>query len=192
MGTVRIGSYTVPLIVLLIYISPMLEDVLPKDLFDRVYTAANDPSFPPPDPGVLPTWNGETGEHIKDIPLLRMYRVSRRKFRTLCSEGIDVVVSSCNVDIPSSIAHHVCSMGKSSRTSLTTMAQTPSLQCLRTVPVLLDLCSWEQMERSPTFAGPFSAKKKPRSTKCRTAESTFTSNMETSKRLYLFGRNTPS
>src|SRR5213078_3167991 len=72
----------------------MLADVLPKSLFDRVYTAANDPYFTPPDPGFLPTWNGRTGEHIKDIPLLRMYRVSRRRFRALCSEGIDVEVRS--------------------------------------------------------------------------------------------------
>src|SRR5947208_2343057 len=71
----------------------MLADFLPKAIFDRVYTAANDPYFTPPDPGFLPTWNGRTGEHIKDIPLLRMYRVSRRRFRTLCSEGIEVEVS---------------------------------------------------------------------------------------------------
>src|SRR5215472_15103929 len=72
----------------------MLANVLPKSLFDRVYTAANDPYFTPPDPGFLPTWNGRTGEHIKDIPLLRMYRVSRRRFRALCAEGIEVEVRS--------------------------------------------------------------------------------------------------
>ena len=70
----------------------MLEDVLPKDLFDRVYTASVDPHYTPADPGLLPTSNGQTGELIKNIPLLRMYRVSRRRFRTLCSEGIDVQV----------------------------------------------------------------------------------------------------
>ncbi|KAE9967440.1 hypothetical protein EG328_008182 [Venturia inaequalis] len=72
---------------------PLLEDVLPRDLFDRVYTAANDPFFSqdPPDPGFLPTWNGATGEHIKDVPLLRMIRCSRRKLRALCAENIEVV-----------------------------------------------------------------------------------------------------
>jgi hypothetical protein len=70
----------------------MLEDVLPKELFDTVYKAANDPYFPPPDPGKLPTWNGATGEHIKDVPLLRMYRVSRRRFRAHCAQGIEVNV----------------------------------------------------------------------------------------------------
>jgi hypothetical protein len=74
--------------------SPMLEDILPKELFDTVYKAANDPYFPPPDPGVLPTWNGATGEHLKDVPLLRMYRVSRRRMRTHCAQGIDVQVGT--------------------------------------------------------------------------------------------------
>jgi hypothetical protein len=82
----------------------MLEDVLPKELFDRIYTVANDPNFTPPDPGVLPTFNGKTGELIKNIPLLRMYRVSRRKFRTLCSEGIDVQASGYSL-VPS---HPLC------------------------------------------------------------------------------------
>jgi hypothetical protein len=71
---------------------PMLKDCLPPELFDRVYTAANDPNFEPPDPGILPTLNGRTGELLKNVPLLRMYRVSRRRFRSLCSEGIDVQV----------------------------------------------------------------------------------------------------
>ncbi|KAF2401057.1 FAD/NAD(P)-binding domain-containing protein [Trichodelitschia bisporula] len=69
---------------------PLLESVLPRPTWERVYTAANDPFFEPPDPGNLPTWNGATGELLKDIPLLRMRRVSRRKFRALCAEGIDV------------------------------------------------------------------------------------------------------
>jgi len=73
---------------------PLLKDCLPPELFDRVYTAANDTTFEPPDPGILPTWNGQTGELLKNVPLLRMYRVSRRRFRSLCSEGIDVQVFS--------------------------------------------------------------------------------------------------
>lgn len=74
----------------------MLADCLPKELFDRIYTAAVDPNFEPPDPGVLPTYNGQTGELMKNIPLLRMYRVSRRRFRKLCSEDIDIQVSAPN------------------------------------------------------------------------------------------------
>ncbi|OAL37074.1 hypothetical protein AYO20_03551 [Fonsecaea nubica] len=78
---------------------PMLADCLPQDLFDRVYTAAVDPTFVPPDPGHLPAINGQTGEVMKNIPLLRMYRVSRRRFRKLCSEGIDVQYNKKLVDI---------------------------------------------------------------------------------------------
>ncbi|KFY70810.1 hypothetical protein V498_10201, partial [Pseudogymnoascus sp. VKM F-4517 (FW-2822)] len=69
---------------------PLLRQCLPEALFDRLQSAANDPYFTPPDPGVLPTLNGKTGELLKEIPLLRMFRVSRRKFRSLCAEGISV------------------------------------------------------------------------------------------------------
>jgi hypothetical protein len=71
---------------------PLLRHCLPEALFDRLQSAANDPYFTPPDPGHLPTLNGETGELLKNIPLLRMFRVSRRKFRGLCAEGISVEV----------------------------------------------------------------------------------------------------
>ncbi|KFZ22699.1 hypothetical protein V502_02820 [Pseudogymnoascus sp. VKM F-4520 (FW-2644)] len=69
---------------------PLLRQCLPETLFDRLQSAANDPYFTPPDPGVLPTLNGKTGELLKEVPLLRMFRVSRRKFRSLCAEGISV------------------------------------------------------------------------------------------------------
>ncbi|KIW90881.1 uncharacterized protein Z519_08664 [Cladophialophora bantiana CBS 173.52] len=78
---------------------PMLADCLPQELFERVYTAAVDPTFVPPDPGILPAINGQTGEVMKNIPLLRMYRVSRRRFRKLCTEGIDVQYNKKLVDI---------------------------------------------------------------------------------------------
>lgn len=38
----------------------------------------------------MPVYNVETGEHLKDIPLIKMLRVSRQKFRALLAEGIDV------------------------------------------------------------------------------------------------------
>lgn len=71
---------------------PLLRQCLPEALFDRLQTVANDPYFTPPDPGHLPTMNGATGELLKNIPLLRMFRVSRRKFRGLCAEGISIEV----------------------------------------------------------------------------------------------------
>lgn len=77
----------------------MLADVLPKELYDRIHEAANDPYFEPPDPGVLPTWNGATGELIKNIPMLRMYRVSRRRMRAFCAQGIDVTVCILSLNL---------------------------------------------------------------------------------------------
>lgn len=71
---------------------PMLKDILPAEMYDRIHTAAVDPYYEPQDPGILPTFNGGTGEFIKNIPLLRMYRVSRRRFRKFCSEGINTQV----------------------------------------------------------------------------------------------------
>jgi 2-polyprenyl-6-methoxyphenol hydroxylase-like FAD-dependent oxidoreductase len=47
----------------------------------------------------MPTWNGQTGELIKNIPLLRMYRLSRRKFRALTAEGITVEVTCFLLDL---------------------------------------------------------------------------------------------
>ncbi|KFY77573.1 hypothetical protein V499_03086 [Pseudogymnoascus sp. VKM F-103] len=69
---------------------PLLQQCLPEALFDRLQSVATDPYFTPPDPGLLPTLNGKTGELLKDVPLLRMFRVSRRRFRSLCAEGISV------------------------------------------------------------------------------------------------------
>lgn len=72
----------------------MLKTCLSEELFNRVVSdSAVDPNFEPPDPGILPTWNGATGEFIKNVPLLKMVRVSRRRFRTLCAEGIDIQAS---------------------------------------------------------------------------------------------------
>ena len=68
--------------------------VLPQELFDRIKDVSVAPNVIPDDPGRMPTFNGATGEKIKDIPLVRMYRVSRRKMRGLCAEGIDVQVCS--------------------------------------------------------------------------------------------------
>ena len=69
---------------------PLLKHCFTPERYNQINTAAVDPYYEPEDPGRMPTFNGATGEHMKDIPLLRMYRVSRRRFRTFCVEGIDV------------------------------------------------------------------------------------------------------
>lgn len=78
---------------------PLLAKIFTKEKFDQVHTAANDPYFEPPDPGILPTLNGTTGEVMKIIPLLRMYRLSRRKMRAFWAEGIKIQVISNNSEL---------------------------------------------------------------------------------------------
>lgn len=139
--------------------SPLLEDVLPRDLFDRVYMAANDPHFSqnPPDPGFLPTWNGATGEHIKDVPLLRMVRCSRRKLRALCAENIEVMVFSFRSRSKSHT--NVLSMAKNFRVSLTTMKIIQSPLSSTMVRLRLGMSSSELTEHTPLFARPFLGRK---------------------------------
>lgn len=70
---------------------PMLPQVLPDELLHRLQSASVDPHYVFPETGnSMPTYNAATGELIKQIPLVKMIRVSRRKFRALCAEGIDV------------------------------------------------------------------------------------------------------
>jgi 2-polyprenyl-6-methoxyphenol hydroxylase-like FAD-dependent oxidoreductase len=68
----------------------MLADIFTEEKYARVQEAACDPYFPPPDPGYLPTLNGKTGELLKNVPLLKMIRISRRRFRQFCAEGVNV------------------------------------------------------------------------------------------------------
>jgi len=70
----------------------LLKQCFTEEKFNKIYTAAVDPNYQPEDPGHMPTYNGATGEMFKKIPLLFMYRVSRRRFRTFCAEDIDVQV----------------------------------------------------------------------------------------------------
>ncbi|KAK5090649.1 hypothetical protein LTR05_000824 [Lithohypha guttulata] len=69
---------------------PLLKTCFDEDKYNKLSTTAVDPNFEPPEPGKVPTFNGETGEWIIDIPLVRTYRVSRRKFRAFCAEDINV------------------------------------------------------------------------------------------------------
>ncbi|ETN43407.1 uncharacterized protein HMPREF1541_02566 [Cyphellophora europaea CBS 101466] len=69
---------------------PMLQDLFTAEKYNRIHTATVDPYHVPADPGHLPTFNGATGELLKNVPLLRMYRISRRRFRAFCAEDIKV------------------------------------------------------------------------------------------------------
>jgi 2-polyprenyl-6-methoxyphenol hydroxylase-like FAD-dependent oxidoreductase len=71
---------------------PLLEQLLPEELLARLREAAVDPSFDSSAEGgyTVPFYNGKTGEHIISMPMKNAIRVSRRKMRNLCSEGLDI------------------------------------------------------------------------------------------------------
>ncbi|KAL1392045.1 monooxygenase [Phyllosticta capitalensis] len=69
---------------------PFLRDCLPDELLSRFKSTTVDPSYEPPDNFLIPTINGQTGELMKALPLGLLYRVARRKFRSLCAEGMQV------------------------------------------------------------------------------------------------------
>lgn len=71
---------------------PLLEHLLPGELLARLKEAAVDPSFDSSAEGgyTVPFYNGKTGEHIISMPMKNSIRVSRRKMRSLCSEGLDI------------------------------------------------------------------------------------------------------
>ena len=69
-----------------------LESILPEDLTDRLSEAQNDPFFETRETDTLPIFNGKTGEIMRALPVARTIRVSRRKMRTFCSQGLDIQV----------------------------------------------------------------------------------------------------
>lgn len=75
---------------------PLLKALLPDGIHDRIREAQVDPSYDGSNEKgyAVPFYNGETGEHIVDIPMVNAIRVSRRKMRSLCAEGIDIQVRS--------------------------------------------------------------------------------------------------
>ena len=70
-----------------------LQVLLPSDVFNKVPQAQVDPFWAPPDADIVPVCNGQTGEVLKNIPIQKMYRVARAKFRLLLAEGMPIQVS---------------------------------------------------------------------------------------------------
>lgn len=69
---------------------PQLEALLPPDLRVRLKEAQNDPFLDAPDQDDMKLYNGLDGTILKALPIPRTIRVSRRKMRAFCSQGIDV------------------------------------------------------------------------------------------------------
>ncbi|KAI9813308.1 MAG: hypothetical protein M1827_004250 [Pycnora praestabilis] len=73
---------------------------LPPDLADRTSEMMTDPfTTVNPDDNVLPFHNGKTGELLANLPIKNTVRISRRKMRKLCSEGIDIQYNKRLIDI---------------------------------------------------------------------------------------------
>jgi hypothetical protein len=77
---------------------PLLDQLLPDDLIARLREAQNDPSFSSTNGFEVGFYNGKTGEHLKDQPMANAIRVSRRKMRAFCAQGIDIEVSTLHTD----------------------------------------------------------------------------------------------
>jgi hypothetical protein len=80
----------------------LLKELLPDDLLDRIREAQVDPTYDISNTKgyAVPFYNGKTGEHIADIPIVNAIRVSRRKMRSLCAESINIQACS---------SFHICS-----------------------------------------------------------------------------------
>jgi hypothetical protein len=71
---------------------PLLEALLPSELGSKLKDAQNDPFWDVTEEDLFKIYNGLDGTVLKALPLPRIVRVSRRKMRALCSQGIDVRV----------------------------------------------------------------------------------------------------
>ncbi|MCJ1477622.1 hypothetical protein MMC13_006295 [Lambiella insularis] len=68
----------------------MMEKLLPADLHARLKEAQTDPFLEAPEHDNLPVYDGLTGEVMRTLAVPRTIRVSRRKLRAFCSQGIEV------------------------------------------------------------------------------------------------------
>ncbi|KAI9857757.1 MAG: hypothetical protein M1824_004713 [Vezdaea acicularis] len=78
---------------------PLLEKLLPADLFSRLRETQNDPFYEPQDSDLLQMYSGKSGEVLKALPMGKIIRVSRRKLRKFLTEGIDVQYDKVVADI---------------------------------------------------------------------------------------------
>jgi hypothetical protein len=79
----------------------MLEGLLPSSVLGRLSEAQVDPYFDSSkvEGYTVPFYNGKTGDHIVEIPMKNSVRVSRRRMRSLLSEGVDIQVRIQSPDV---------------------------------------------------------------------------------------------
>src|ERR1700678_1724134 len=69
---------------------PMLQSLLPNDLWLRTNSAQPDPEYESGSTDEFSLFNGATGGVLKTLPTGGMRRFSRAKLRRLITEGIEV------------------------------------------------------------------------------------------------------
>ena len=73
---------------------PLLEQILPAHLWEELREAQTDPHWEAPEADVVPIYNGLTGDLLKNIPIPKTIRYSRRKMRANLTKGVTVKVTS--------------------------------------------------------------------------------------------------
>ncbi|MCJ1265933.1 hypothetical protein MMC22_005815 [Lobaria immixta] len=69
---------------------PILQSIIPQDLFARIQSTLTDPNTPVPSTDTLRFFHGQTGEIINEVPHPSIHRLRRNKLRALLMEGLDV------------------------------------------------------------------------------------------------------
>ncbi|KIM96787.1 hypothetical protein OIDMADRAFT_169581 [Oidiodendron maius Zn] len=67
-----------------------LDECLSEDMRARVVDVQTDPSHRPSEDTVMPIYNGQTGEHMKDLPAPFSIRLHRRRWLEMLSDGVNI------------------------------------------------------------------------------------------------------
>ncbi|KAF5349663.1 hypothetical protein D9756_008963 [Leucocoprinus leucothites] len=79
---------------------PTLQKTLPDDILNDMRSAYTDPFYAyDKEKEALPFYNGNTGEIAFQVPAIGMRRVSRTRFRRLCTRGLDIRWSKAFKDL---------------------------------------------------------------------------------------------
>lgn len=71
-----------------------LDECLSDEIKAKIVDAQTDPSLRPTEDSVLPLYNGQTGELLKNIPSPWSLRIHRRRWLKLLSTDVDIQVCS--------------------------------------------------------------------------------------------------
>lgn len=86
-----IGERTREWTMLIHWALPTLGNILPADILDDMNTAHTDPFYPyAKEKETFPFYDGISGEIAFHIPAIGLRRVSRTRFRRLCTRGLEI------------------------------------------------------------------------------------------------------